>query len=201
LRDAKSLLDDGIFSEKEFQEHKKTLKHQFRTPAPPAPVPAPLSVSQPGGPPTAPVATSDLLKGLIDSECRNPSTNRYLYDYRKCSKCPSNTCFSHISQFSQDQEKKEASIRLCFQHEGIQGHAGVSSTVQTPKPRSRRTFTPVIDMCSPPVRRSVVHAIDVSRDTVSVPDVRPGGSREPTGTDSMLLGETGYSLIDPIPFL
>jgi len=26
LRDAKSLLDDGIFSEKEFQEHKETLK-------------------------------------------------------------------------------------------------------------------------------------------------------------------------------
>jgi hypothetical protein len=96
--------------------------------------PVPLSVSQPGGPPTAPVVTTDHLKGLSDSECRNPSTNRYLYDYRKCSKCPSNTCFSNILQFSQEQEKKESSIRLCLQHEGIQGQAGVFITVQTPKP-------------------------------------------------------------------
>jgi hypothetical protein len=133
LRDAKSLLDDGIFSEKEFQEYKETLKQQFQTPAPPAPAPSPLSVSQPGGPPAAPVATSDRLKGLSDSECRNPSTNRYLYDYHKSSKCPSNACFWHISQFSQEQEKKEASIRLCLQHEDIQGQAGVSSTLQTPE--------------------------------------------------------------------
>jgi hypothetical protein len=50
-------------------------------------------------------------------------------------------------------------------------------------------------MCSPPAGRVVVPAIDVSGGTVSVPDVRPGGSREPSVTESMLLGVVGCSLI------
>jgi hypothetical protein len=60
LRDAKSLLDDGIFSEKEFEEEKEILKQRFHvsqpgvSPAPP--VAAPFHVSQPGVSPAAPAA-------------------------------------------------------------------------------------------------------------------------------------------------
>jgi hypothetical protein len=43
LRDAKSLLDDGIFSEKEFEDQKEILKQRFH-------------VSQPGVSPAVPVA-------------------------------------------------------------------------------------------------------------------------------------------------
>ncbi len=43
LREAKSLLDDGVFSEKDFEEENEILKQRFH-------------VSQPGVSPAAPVA-------------------------------------------------------------------------------------------------------------------------------------------------
>jgi hypothetical protein len=118
LRDAKSLLDDGIFSEKEFEEEKEILTQRFHISqpgvSPDAPVAATFHVSQPGVSPTAPAAAPAPRKGVSDSECRDPATRRYLWDHLKCSKCPPDTCFLHISQFSPQQEKSKTSTRLCL---------------------------------------------------------------------------------------
>jgi hypothetical protein len=100
LREAKSLLDDGVFSEKNFEEEKEILKQRFHVSqpgvSPAAPVAAPFHVAQPGVSPAAPAAAPAPRKGMSDSECRHPLTGRYLWDHRKCSKCPPDTCFLHI---------------------------------------------------------------------------------------------------------
>ena len=68
LRDAKSLLDDGIFSEKDFEEEKERLKQRFHVSQPgvppAAPATAPFHVSQPGVSPAAPAAAPR--KGMSD---------------------------------------------------------------------------------------------------------------------------------------
>ena len=101
LREAKSLLDDGFFSEKDLEEEEKEiLKQRFHVSqpgvSPAAPVAAPFHVSQPGVSPAAPAAAPAPRKGMSDSECRHPLTGRYLWDHLKCSECPPDTCFLHI---------------------------------------------------------------------------------------------------------
>ena len=110
LREAKSLLDDGVFSQKEFEEEKQILKERFHVSqpgvSPAAPAPALFHVSQPGVSPAAPTAAPAPRMGMSDSESRHPLTGRYLIDYRKCSKCPLDTCFLHKSQFSPHRKKR-----------------------------------------------------------------------------------------------
>ena len=65
LRDAKSLLDDGIFSDRQFEQKIEILMQQY-----------PLSQTRVS--PTSPVETIPTpLKGLSDSQCRHPETGRY----------------------------------------------------------------------------------------------------------------------------
>ena len=163
LRDAKSLLDDGIFSEQEFEEEKDRLKQRFHVSqpgvSPAAPAAAPrqrFQVSQPGVSPAAPAAAPR--KGMSDSQCRDPLSKKYLFDHRKCSKCPQDTCFWHISQFSPEQQKPSitASTRLCLQCEG-----SASSTFQTPTMAAKRTLAAAIDLCSPRPARPVLDALDI----------------------------------------
>jgi hypothetical protein len=118
LREAKSLLDDRVFSDKEFEEHKEILKQRFHVSQPGVPPAAPVGtsfhVSQPGVSPATPAAAPAPRQGMYDSQCRHPVTGRYLIDHRKCSKCPLDACFLHKSQFSPQQEKTNAKIRLCL---------------------------------------------------------------------------------------
>jgi hypothetical protein len=176
LREAKSLLDDGVFSQKEFEEEKQILKERFHVSqpgvSPAAPAPALFHVSQPGVSPAAPAAAPAPRKGMSDSECRHPLTGRYLIDYRKCSKCPLDTCFLHKSQFSPQQEKKDAKIRLCLQHEGSQGQSRGSSTFQTPTRAARRELGTQMSLCSPRGQRAAVDALDIP----SLVDNLGGGS-------------------------
>jgi len=66
LRDAKSLLDDGIFSEKESEEQKDILKQRFH-------------VSQPGVSPAAPVHLRYVLRGLCKTPALSSARGKILY--------------------------------------------------------------------------------------------------------------------------
>ena len=173
LRDAKSLLDDGIFSEKEFEEQKEILKQRFHVSQPgvppAAPVAVPFHVSQPGVPPAAPApAPAPPRHGMSDSECRDAVTGRYLWNHRKCCKCPPDTCFLHISQFSPEQKKNaNAKTRLCLQHEASQGQSCGSSSFQTPSRAPRRMLGTAMNLCSPRAPRAALDALDIPETTTT----------------------------------
>ena len=137
LQQIKKFLDDGTFSQEDFDKQKSALLDAY-----PVARPGPALGGVPHSPASQPQASqpqvSQPLKDVSDAESRD-HTGKHRFGFRKCCKCPLQECYWTAQGFSPSMYlEKNVSIRLCLLHDGSQGPMGTPVAFTTPKPQVRR---------------------------------------------------------------
>jgi hypothetical protein len=213
LQQIKKFLDDGTFSQQDFDNQKSALLDAYPV-ARPGPVPAAVSHSPASQPQASQPQASQPLKDVSDADSRD-LTGKHRFGFRKCCQCPLQECYWTAQGFSPSMFlEKNASIRLCLRHDGSQGPMGTPVTFTTPKRKVRRQLisqaaspqavidiptasTEIIDMRG---GRTVFFGSGSAGTTAGTTGTTDSASRTvpTTGTGSRAVPLTGNSF-DPLP--
>jgi hypothetical protein len=165
LQQIKKFLDDGTFSQQDFDKQKSALLDAY-----PVTRRGPTLGGVPHSPASQPQASqpqaSQPLKGVSDADSRD-HTGKHRYGFCKCCQCPHQECYWTAEGFSPSMFlEKNASIRLCLLHDGSQGPMGTPVAFTTPKGKVRRQL---ISQAGSPQA-----AIDIPTASTEIIDMRGG---------------------------
>ena len=194
LQQIKKFLDDGTFSQQDFDKQKSALLDVY-----PVARPGPTLGGVPHSPASQPQASqpqaSQPLKGVSDADSRD-HTGKHRFGFRKCCQCPLQECYWTAQAFSPSMfAEKNASIRLCLRHDGSQGPMGTPVAFTTPKRKVRRQLISQAGSPQAAIDIPTASAIDIPTASISQAGSPQAAIDIPTASSAIIDmggGRTGF---------